>query len=572
MTESPRPEPLRIGLLVDSLEQPAWVIRALERTLEAGTSRVGLIVRNAMPVAAARRGPSGRVRAVYRNRRYLLHGLYRRLDNWWFGTNDDPFAFRPLGELAAGVPLLDVVPRMTRFSDFLHDADVDAIRDAELDVLVRFGFRILRGRVLSAARYGVWSYHHGDNRVNRGGPAGFWEVMLDQPTTGTVLQVLTEDLDAGRVIYRSNGATNRYSVNRNRRDLYWRSAEFLSRKLRDAAVDGSRALEEDGASSTDPVAYDAPLYRVPTNRELVPHLARLARRYVGAQWSDRFGYQQWFLAWARRKGRAPDSREPEMVPYRFTPIIPPADRFWADPFPARHEGRDFVFLEEYIYGSGKGHIALLELGEKGPVGVPEPVLREPHHLSYPFLFAWRGAHFLLPESAAARRVEVYRAVRFPTDWTLETVFFDDAVLVDSTLALIGNRWWLFANAEAGCGSLADELHVFFGNSPLGPWTPHRRNPVISDVRRSRPAGGLFERGGRWYRPAQDSSRGYGSGVSLQRIVTLDEREYVEEAVAQLLPHWAPSLRGVHTINALGDLTMLDAKRQRRRLPWSVRGR
>ncbi len=42
--------------------------------------------------------------------------------------------------------------------------------------------------------------------MSRGGPAGFWEVMNDQPTTGSMLQVLNEELDNGRVIYRSHAA------------------------------------------------------------------------------------------------------------------------------------------------------------------------------------------------------------------------------------------------------------------------------------------------------------------------------------------------------------------------------
>ena len=34
-------------------------------------------------------------------------------------------------------------------------------------------------------------------------------------------------------------------------------------------------------------------------------------------------------------------------------------------------------------------------------------------------------------------------------------------------------------------------HVFHADSPFGPFTPHRRNPVKSDVRSARPAGKLF---------------------------------------------------------------------------------
>jgi methionyl-tRNA formyltransferase len=47
----------------------------------------------------------------------------------------------------------------------------------ELGVLLRFGFNILSGEILTVARYGVWSYHHGDNDYYRGGPPHFWELV-----------------------------------------------------------------------------------------------------------------------------------------------------------------------------------------------------------------------------------------------------------------------------------------------------------------------------------------------------------------------------------------------------------
>ena len=70
----------------------------------------------------------------------------------------------------------------------------------DLDFLVRFGFGIIRGSVLEAPEYGVFSYHHGDLREYRGRPAGFWEFMEGADTIGVTLQQLTDELDGGGVI------------------------------------------------------------------------------------------------------------------------------------------------------------------------------------------------------------------------------------------------------------------------------------------------------------------------------------------------------------------------------------
>jgi hypothetical protein len=59
-------------------------------------------------------------------------------------------------------------------------------------------------------------------------------------------------------------------------------------------------------------------------------------------------------------------------------------------------------------------------------------------------------------------------------------------------------------------------------------------------------------------------RGYGSATNIQRIVRLTPDEYEEVTVGKLLPEWQPGLTGVHTVNALGGLTLIDARRRIRK--------
>ena len=92
------------------------------------------------------------------------------------------------------------------------EEDILKIKHYNLDVLIRFGFKILRGDILKAAKYGIWSYHHGDNDLNRGGPAGFWEVIEHWDITGSTLQILSEDLDGGKILYKSFSMTDRRSI------------------------------------------------------------------------------------------------------------------------------------------------------------------------------------------------------------------------------------------------------------------------------------------------------------------------------------------------------------------------
>ena len=84
-----------------------------------------------------------------------------------------------------------------KFSEYFSDEDILNIKEFKLDFILRFSFNIIRGEILEAARFGIWSYHHDDERRYRGGPACFWELYNGDVTTGAMLQQLTERLDGG---------------------------------------------------------------------------------------------------------------------------------------------------------------------------------------------------------------------------------------------------------------------------------------------------------------------------------------------------------------------------------------
>ena len=86
----------------------------------------------------------------------------------------------------------------------MTDEDISQIGACNLDCVIRCGSGILRGRILDVAKFGVISFHHGDNRTNRGGPSGFWEVLNGEPSSGFIIQKLNQELDGGEVLFRGN--------------------------------------------------------------------------------------------------------------------------------------------------------------------------------------------------------------------------------------------------------------------------------------------------------------------------------------------------------------------------------
>ena len=233
--------PLRIGVMLDGPHTPRWVMRVIEEINATPFLQLSLVVFDATHDTAAAparswRGWLARQKAAlpYRLWEWYQAADYRRFRD----ERHDPFASTDVAPAIAGVETLNVTPQRTRFVDRFADADVERVKAANLDVMLRFGFRIIKGGILGAARFGVWSLHHDDNRSYRGGPALFWEMYEGNVLSGTVLQVLTEQLDGGRVIYRSIAATQFASLYKNRQEIYWKSAALVTRRLGDLWREG----------------------------------------------------------------------------------------------------------------------------------------------------------------------------------------------------------------------------------------------------------------------------------------------------------------------------------------------
>ena len=546
---------LRIGVMLDSLRGPRWIAKVIGDITKRSDLALTLVVVDADAGGTLRRPKSWR-EWLRRQRAALPHRLwewyeaadYRRFRH----EGEDPFTIVDLAPLLGSANVVVASPLRTKVVDRFQPDDIARIKQAGLDVMIRFGFRIIKGDILGAARYGVWSIHHGDNRAYRGGPALFWEMYERNPQSGSVLQILTDQLDGGRVIYRSTSATNFVSLHKNRRETYWKTAEFITRRLTDLKCEGWPFLERlDTYQEAD--TYARGIYRRPTNTQMVRFLVRTAA-YRLEQKLVSLLEDQWIVAIRPRSDRP--------APYTF--MEPPSGRFFADPCLAEDNGRTFVFFEDYAHRRGRGVIACAEIHD-AKAGEIATVLERDYHLSYPFVFRWRDAWWMVPETSERRTVELYRARRFPTDWVLETTLLHNVNACDATLLEWNGRWWMFATICVPGGPTTDELSLYYADTLFGPWHGHARNPVISDVRHARSAGAIFREGDTLVRPAQDCSRGYGHAITLNRIDCLTDLEYRETTIGTISPTWAPRMRATHTLARTVRYEAIDGRVLRWRL-------
>jgi hypothetical protein len=252
--------------------------------------------------------------------------------------------------------------------------------------------------------------------------------------------------------------------------------------------------------------------------------------------------------------------DPQPSPVRWIELFPD-DGFYADPFPFVSDGRLKLLVEGYDYTGGQGYIAQLDPDGPADKRVTRLELPVPHHLSYPYLIEQDGQTFCVPESHQARRVVLLRGDPFPSRWVEDTVLLQNYAGVDSTPFEHDGRWWLFcADNDRRDQKL---LFVFFSDSLRGPWRPHAGNPVKASRRSARPGGRPFVHNGALYRPAQDCTRTYGGAIVLNRVLELSPERFAEEEAVRIEPDpSSPYPDGLHHFVPFGDLTVIDAKRER----------
>ncbi|WP_276282366.1 hypothetical protein [Halorussus caseinilyticus] len=459
---------------------------------------------------------------------------------------DDGEARTPvdLADELAGVERLHCEVREEGYAEYFAESDVDRIREFDLDFLLRFAFGIVKGEILDAPRYGIWSFHHDDERKYRGVPPCFWEIREADPVTGAVLQRLTERLDGGVVLRRGHFPTIPFSWTANLDQALYGTTRWPAQVATDL-LNGNGDYVDRSPSKTD-----APVYRAPSPGQILRFDA--ARAAAMARELTR-GYEKWSIGVSDAPiERFADDSQATVQWYSS----PRADEFVADPFPAEIDGRTYVFYERYSYADETGDIAYATVD--GPNPTVGTALGRDCHLSYPYLFRHDGTLYATPETHEANEIALYR-VESPDEWVREQTLIPDVAGVDPTPVRRDGRWWLFFTKQDDM--VNTNLHLWHAPDLTGPWRPHENNPVETDVRSARPAGTPWVSDGDLYRPAQYCADWYGKKIVVNRVTELTPETFGEEPVAEIAPSEdGPLPAGRHTISSGGGLTLIDGHR------------
>ena len=507
-------KPLRVGIVVDGPTPPRWIAE-LATALEAAP-HVDLAV-----VIVSRPSP---------RRPGLLIRLFDALEQRLFASDDDPFL-----PSSRGLPPATWV----ELDDPSSGASLSA---AQLDLVLHLGEGRPPPHVLDDASPEVWWFDRA------GQPPYLGDLIRGTPVTTTLLLGRSRSADQDTILARWVTRAEPGSWRRTRALAYRQSSELAVASLRQL---GS------GRLVTLPTQTPATSGKAVRGLFAPRIITRALKRRI--QW-QRYE-EQWLLAVRARRSPAAYPIDTE----GFTPVVPPRDRSWADPFLAVSDGGvRYVFFEDQPHDTRRAVISYAEIDANGLRTPSSIALERPYHLSYPLVFRKGNSWFLLPESSENRTVELYRATRFPAAWELDRVLLEGVHATDATPLEYQGRTWIFVSSETSTGYPTEAVSLFWATTLTGQWHAHPLNPVVSDVRASRPGGRIISRDGRLFRPAQDGSRGYGCGLVFMEITRLTPTEYEETPVCRMSADWLVGAIGTHHYDADDAVEVIDVQRRIRR--------
>jgi hypothetical protein len=195
-----------------------------------------------------------------------------------------------------------------------------------------------------------------------------------------------------------------------------------------------------------------------------------------------------------------------------------------------------TFADPFLYVRNDFLYVLYETQNKGKVGQINAfyssdlttwknitILKEPFHLSYPYIFDYERRTYLIPESFHNNEVTLYEFDHFP-DKLRKVKQILKGRYSDSTFYYHNNVCYLFTTNEN------NELVIFYADHLLGEWFQHDKSPITKDKRISRNGGPIFIFNNKLYRISQDFSNYYGEKTQLIEITLLTKNNFLEEIV------------------------------------------
>lgn len=209
----------------------------------------------------------------------------------------------------------------------------------------------------------------------------------------------------------------------------------------------------------------------------------------------------------------------------------------ADPFLFVHKERLYLFYESKGFKT-PGVIKMINTKDLKTWSKPVTVLKEPFHLSYPFVFEDNGKIYMIPETCADGSVRLYEA----ENEDLNKFSFRQRILIQpketeikmgySDSSVFKKEGIYFLMTMLQYSDAINTLELYTADSLTGPYSSHPSSPIIKSQKIGRDAGGWINYQGRLLRVSQDCVNRYGDNVNVSEILELSPTSYKEKLVKE----------------------------------------
>lgn len=431
--------------------------------------------------------------------------------------------------------------------------DINVLKKEKFDVLIRTGSGILKGDILKVPKFGILSFHHGDNRIYRGGPCGFWEALNKDISIGFIIQRINEELDGGEVVVRGNLTAHK---------LWYMNMAIVLKK---SSIFMVRTLEkiyqyQKFPNHLPPSIYDREYYSLFNKPYIVlRYIVKILLPYILNNLKGKilgFPLNRWSIAYANTANGLKSLK-------KFKEIKNPTGRFLADPFVMINKNKKIIFVEDYFFEDNKGRISAIDVtnNEDKFLGI---VLEENFHLSFPFVFKNENKIYMVPECSMANQIRLYECIEFPMKWKFKRTLMDNISAVDTVILKKDDIWFMLTNiCSANLNKHSSELHIFYSEKLLSnEWVPIKQtNPIIFDSRKAR-NGGIFFDDDNIYRLNQiQTPDSYGYSLEINLIKKIDKYLYEEQTIDEIKPFFKNDIVGTHHFNSYEDISVIDFHRK-----------
>ncbi|MDO9512684.1 MAG: hypothetical protein Q7J34_13050 [Bacteroidales bacterium] len=450
---------------------------------------------------------------------------------------------KDLKGLLKDVPLIYAQIYREGIADYFTDTTIVQIQQCKPDFLLRFGFSIIRGRILDCCPWGVWSFHHDDPSVYRGVPSNFWEIYHGDIVNGAVLQRLNNSVDQGEILWQAWFPVIHHSWKNNLDEAYFQSALWPAQVC--------RKITNDQEISQQMPYKKGNLKRIPNNRQLLYFILLLLYNRIDYHYRCLFRREMWISG-----VRFINRKEINWLPEGGT------SEYKADAFVFKILDQYYVLFEQYDYHHPKGKIMMQKFDQNlDMIGDATVAIEEKGHLAFPFTFKHQGSVYCCPESSTENIIRLYRFNPEMECFDFHCTILEGIAAVDPVIQYHDGKWWLFFTEKQHSTSV---LHIWYSDTPEGPYQPHLLNPVKTDVRSSRPAGALFSMNGNLFRPTQDCSKYSGHRISINRVNKLSVHSFEEETEDYIGADLHNEYKdGIHTWHHFEDVVSFDCKKHGR---------